>query len=96
MMRSNAERMAINTPIQGTAADMIKMAMIRINQAFMDQKLKSHMIMQVHDELVFDVFKPEIDIVRKIVSENMKNAIPGLQVPILVDTGTGDNWLQAH
>lgn len=96
MMRSNAERMAINTPIQGTAADMIKLAMIRIDQAFREQKLKSHMIMQVHDELVFDVYKPELDTVREIVTENMKHAIPGLRVPILVDTGTGENWLQAH
>lgn len=96
MMRSNAERMAINTPIQGTAADMIKLAMIRIHHAFREQKLRSHMIMQVHDELVFDVYKPELETVRKIVTDNMKNAIPGLRVPILVDTGTGDNWLQAH
>jgi len=96
MMRSNAERMAINTPIQGTAADMIKIAMIHIQDAFRKNNLKSHMIMQVHDELVFDVFQPELETVRAIVTEKMKNAIPGLQVPILVDTGTGDNWLQAH
>ncbi|HRQ28605.1 MAG TPA: DNA polymerase I, partial [Saprospiraceae bacterium] len=96
MMRSNAERMAINTPIQGTAADMIKMAMIHIQDEFRKHNLKSHMIMQVHDELVFDVFQPELETVRAIVTEKMKNAIPGLQVPILVDTGTGDNWLQAH
>lgn len=93
---SNAERMAINTPIQGTAADMIKLAMIGIHQEFESRGFKSKMILQVHDELVFDVFKPELETVKPIISEKMKNAIPGLSVPILVEIGIGDNWLEAH
>jgi DNA polymerase-1 len=93
---SNAERVAVNTPIQGTAADMIKIAMIHIHRAFSDAQLKSKMVLQVHDELVFDVFKPELEKVKEIVSDKMKNAIPGLKVPILVETGVGNNWLEAH
>lgn len=96
MMRSNAERMAINTPIQGTAADMIKKAMISIQKALSKNKYRSKMILQVHDELVFDVYKPELDELTKLVKDKMKNAIPGLKVPILVDVGTGQNWLEAH
>lgn len=93
---SNAERIAINTPIQGTAADMIKIAMIDIHQAFKGQNLKSKMVLQVHDELVFDVYKPELEQVKLIVSDKMRNAIPGLKVPILVEMGVGNNWLEAH
>lgn len=93
---SNAERIAINTPIQGTAADMIKIAMINIHQAFKGQNLKSKMVLQVHDELVFDVYKPELEQVKLIVSDKMRNAIPGLKVPILVEMGVGNNWLEAH
>lgn len=93
---SNAERVAINTPIQGTAADMIKIAMINIHKAFKDQQLKSKMILQVHDELVFDVYKPELDTVKALVTDLMKNAIPSLKVPILVEIGVGNNWLEAH
>lgn len=93
---SNSERMAINTPIQGTAADMIKLAMIGIHGEFERLGFKSKMILQVHDELVFDVFKPELETVKLIISEKMKNAIPGLSVPILVEMGVGDNWLEAH
>ena len=96
MMRSNAERIAINTPIQGTAADMIKIAMINIHKEMKAQNLKSRMILQVHDELVFDVYKPELEALKKMVEKKMKNAIPGLQVPILVGMDTGDNWLEAH
>jgi DNA polymerase-1 len=93
---SNAERVAINTPIQGTAADMIKIAMIEIHRSFKDKNLKSRMILQVHDELVFDVHKSEIDEVKSIVSTCMRDAIPGLKVPILVEMGVGNNWLEAH
>ncbi|MBK6499718.1 MAG: DNA polymerase I [Saprospiraceae bacterium] len=93
---SNAERVAINTPIQGTAADMIKIAMIDIHNEFKQQKLKSVMVLQVHDELVFDVYKPELEQVKSIISSKMQNAIPDLKVPILVEMGIGHNWLEAH
>lgn len=93
---SNAERMAINTPVQGTAADMIKVAMINIHKAFKTHNLRSKMILQVHDELVFDVYKPELDKVKHIVEEKMKTALPQLSVPILVGMGVGTNWLEAH
>lgn len=93
---SNAERVAINTPIQGTAADMIKIAMINIHKEFKAQNLKSVMVLQVHDELVFDVYKPELENVKTIIGDKMKNAIPGLKVPILVEMGVGNNWLEAH
>lgn len=93
---SNAERAAINTPIQGTAADMIKIAMINIHQAFKENHFQSSMILQVHDELVFDVYKPELEKVKIIVEDRMKNALPDLRVPILVGMGNGDNWLEAH
>jgi len=93
---SNAERIAINTPIQGTAADMIKIAMINIHQVFKENNLKSKMVLQVHDELVFDVYKPELDQVKVIIEDKMKNAIPTLNVPIIVEIGVGNNWLEAH
>jgi DNA polymerase I len=93
---SNAERVAINTPIQGTAADMIKIAMINIHKEFKAQNLKSVMVLQVHDELVFDVYKPELEKVKTIIGDKMKNAIPELKVPILVEMGVGNNWLEAH
>lgn len=96
MMRSQAERMAINTPVQGTAADMIKKAMIDVHQAIQSEKLQSRIIMQVHDELVFDAVKIELEELKKIVEEKMKNALPGLAVPIKVEMGIGSNWLEAH
>ncbi len=96
LARSNAERVAINTPIQGTAADMIKIAMINIHNTFKERGFKSRMILQVHDELVFDVFKPELENIKSIVDEKMKNAMPQLGVPIVVDMDTGNNWLEAH
>lgn len=96
LSRSNAERMAINTPIQGTAADMIKIAMINIQKELEKGEYKSKMILQVHDELVFDVYKPELDRLKEMVEDKMKNAIPGLTVPILVGMDTGENWLEAH
>ena len=96
LARSGAERIAINTPIQGTAADLIKIAMIDIHQYMKDNKVKSKMILQVHDELVFDMHKDEIDTLAPIIEEKMENAITGLTVPILVTMGQGDNWLEAH
>ncbi len=96
LARSNAERMAINTPIQGTAADMIKMAMIEIRKALMEGEFRSKMILQVHDELVFDAHLEELDRLQPLIEEKMKNALPGLKVPIIVEMGTGQNWLEAH
>lgn len=96
LARSNAERVAINTPIQGSAADMIKVAMINIHKALKDGNFKSKMIMQVHDELVFDVYKPELETIKPIIEDLMKSAIPNLQVPILVGMDIGENWLEAH
>jgi len=94
-VRGFAERNAINAPIQGSAADMIKIAMIRIHQDIIDQKLDSKMTMQVHDELVFDVPRSETEIMKKIIEDRMKNAIE-MKVPILVEVGEGSNWLEAH
>ncbi len=93
---SNAERIAINTPIQGTAADMIKIAMVNINKAITAQNLKSRMILQVHDELVFDVHKSEVEQIKAIIMDKMPSAIPNLKVPIEVGIGVGQNWLEAH
>lgn len=94
-IRGFAERNAINTPIQGSSADMIKIAMIRIYQQIEKRQMKSRMILQVHDELVFDAHKAEIDELKAIVEENMKNAFE-MSVPILVDISTGNNWLEAY
>lgn len=94
-VRGFAERNAINAPIQGSAADMIKIAMIQIHQDIIDQKLQSKMTMQVHDELVFDVLKEEKEQVKKIILNRMQNAIK-TQVPIVVEVGEGLNWLEAH
>ena len=94
-LRTFAERNSVNMPIQGTSADMIKIAMNRIFNAFEEKQLKSKMILQVHDELVFDVYKPELDEVKTIVSREMINAIP-LDIPIEVGIDVGDNWLEAH
>jgi DNA polymerase-1 len=94
-VRGFAERNAINAPIQGSAADMIKIAMINIHRELKEQKLDSRMTMQVHDELVFDVPNHEIEIVKPIILHNMKNAIK-TTVPILVEIGTGLNWLEAN
>jgi len=94
-VRQNAERQAINMPIQGTAADMIKLAMVRIDSAFLKGNLRSSMILQVHDELVFEVKKKELENVRSIVEQEMRNAL-SLCVPIEVEIGVGKNWLEAH
>ncbi len=94
-VRGNAERQAINMPIQGTAADMIKIAMIRIDEAIRRKKLRGRMLLQVHDELVFEVPKGEEASLEGIVRENMQNAM-SLVVPLKVDVGVGKNWLEAH
>ncbi len=94
-VRGFAERNAINAPIQGSAADMIKIAMINIQNDLQEKKLKSKMLLQVHDELVFDVFKEELDVVKKLVEHRMKTAL-SLKVPVEIGIGTGKNWLEAH
>jgi len=94
-VRGFAERNAINAPIQGSAADMIKIAMINIHKEFLAQKLDARMTMQVHDELVFDVPHYEVEFVKPIILHNMKNAMK-TTVPIMVEIGTGANWLEAH
>ena len=94
-VRANAERQAINMPIQGTAADMIKVAMIRIHKGIQDSGYRSKMVLQVHDELVFEVQKKELERITKLVVEKMQKALP-LDVPIEVEVGTGKNWFAAH
>ena len=95
VVRGYAERNAVNAPIQGTAADIIKLAMIRIDQRFEREGIRSKMILQVHDELNFSVWPDELDRVRHIVVEEMENAF-AMQVPLVAEYGTGSNWLEAH
>jgi DNA polymerase I len=94
-VRGFAERNAINAPVQGSSADMIKIAMIKIFREMKNQNLKSKMILQVHDELVFDAHRDELETLKPLVENHMKNAIP-LKVPVVVDMNTGNNWLEAH
>lgn len=94
MIRSSAERMALNTPIQGTAADIIKIAMVKLYDEFNRHNLKSKILVQVHDELVVDCKKDEFDIVKSLMKEVMENVVK-LEVPLLVDIEYGDNWYQA-
>lgn len=95
VVKGYAERNAINAPVQGTAADMIKIAMISIHQAMLEQKMKSKMILQVHDELVFDARKDELETLKAIIEDKMKSAIE-LKVPVVVEMNAGSNWLEAH
>ena len=95
VVRNFAERNAINAPIQGSSADMIKIAMIEIDKEMTARNMKSKMILQVHDELVFDVCKDELDVIQEIVRDKMLNALP-LSIPIEVNLNTGENWLEAH
>ncbi|HUB60230.1 MAG TPA: DNA polymerase I, partial [Puia sp.] len=96
-IRGFAERNAINSPIQGSAADMIKLAMIRVHEEFRQRKLRSKMLLQVHDELVFDAHKDEIDIIKPIIMRCMQTALPLPQeVPATAEIGSGINWLEAH
>ncbi|MDR2448810.1 MAG: DNA polymerase I [Prevotellaceae bacterium] len=94
-VRSFARRNAVNAPIQGSAADIIKLAMINIYNRLRERRLKTRMILQVHDELVFDVFVPELDAVKRIVQYEMEH-VKRLSVPLIVDIGVGKNWLEAH
>ena len=94
-VRSFAERNAVNAPIQGTAADIIKMAMVSIHRRLKEENLKAQMIMQVHDELNFNVPKTEVERVREIVVSEMQNAVH-LSIPLIAECGVGENWLEAH
>src|SRR5690606_34802307 len=95
VVRGAAERNAVNAPIQGSAADIIKIAMINIHKKLIAENYKSKMLLQVHDELVFDVFKPELEKLKTMVKHEMENAYK-LSVPLEVDLGVGENWLEAH
>jgi DNA polymerase I len=97
VVRGFAERNAINMPIQGSAADMIKLAMIQIHNRMKLEKVKSKMLLQVHDELVFEVHQSEIEMMKKLVLEEMKKAMPlPHDVPVEAEVGVGNNWLEAH
>lgn len=96
-VRGFAERNAINSPIQGTAADMIKLAMIKVHKAIRQEGFKSKMILQVHDELIFDVVRSEADSLKSLILENMQSALQlPHQVPVIAEAGIGENWLEAH
>jgi len=95
VVRGAAERNAVNAPIQGSAADIIKIAMIQIHKKLSEENYKSKMLLQVHDELVFDVYKPELDKLKALIKTEMENAYK-MAVPLDVDMGVGDNWLEAH
>lgn len=95
MVRSGAERNAVNAPIQGGSADIIKIAMINIKKRFEKEGIKSKMLLQVHDELVFDALKSELEIIKPIIKHEMENAVK-TEVPLIVDIGVGENWLEAH
>ena len=95
MERGFAERNAINAPIQGSAADIIKIAMINIQNKLKSEQYKSKMLLQVHDELVFDAHKDEVDKLTEMVKFEMENAFK-MEVPLLVESGIAENWLEAH
>ena len=95
VVRGAAERNAVNAPIQGSAADIIKLAMIKIHQRLLQEKWESKLLLQVHDELVFDVPKAEIESLTVMVKHEMENAFK-LTVPLTVEVGIGENWLEAH
>ena len=95
VVRGHSERNAVNAPIQGSAADIIKIAMVAIDQAMREGKFRSKMLLQVHDELVFDVYKDELAQITALVVEKMESAV-SLAVPMVAEVGTGENWLEAH
>jgi DNA polymerase I len=95
VVRGMAERNAINAPIQGSAADIIKIAMINIHREMEQKELQSKMIIQVHDELNFDVLKPELDTMKKLVKKNMEEAV-NIGVQLIVEMNAANNWLDAH
>ncbi len=94
-VRGFAERNAVNAPIQGTAADIMKIAMIRIHSEMKQQNMQSKLIMQVHDELNFSVHTSELETMKTIITQGMQQAV-SLSVPLLVELGVGKNWLEAH
>ncbi|MFR9065002.1 MAG: DNA polymerase, partial [[Clostridium] scindens] len=94
MQRSFGERVAMNAPIQGTAADIIKIAMTGVGRRLKEQKMKSRLVLQVHDELLVEAYKPELDQVKKILKEEMEQAA-SLDVPLEIDMHTGENWYEA-
>ena len=94
-VRALAERNAVNAPIQGTAADIIKLAMIRVDKRIEEAGLKSRMVLQIHDELMFDALPEEVPQLKKIVVEVMENVLK-LSVPLTVECSDGKNWLEAH
>ncbi len=94
-VRGGAERNAINAPIQGSAADIIKLAMIKISKKITTNNFKSKMLVQVHDELIFEIFKPELNEMKKLIKEEMESAYT-LNVPLVTEIGTGNNWYEAH
>ncbi|MCE0484378.1 MAG: DNA polymerase I [Methylacidiphilales bacterium] len=95
-VRAAAERNAINMPIQGSSADLIKIAMVQIAHIARDENWRSKLLLQVHDELVFDLYLPEKDRILEVIQDRMKHALPDLPVPIVVEIGLGANWLEAH
>ncbi len=96
-VRGFAERNAINSPIQGTAADMIKLAMVKIHDAFRKNKFRSKMVLQVHDELVFDALREEVEAIKPVIIDCMQIALPlPNEVPVVAEVGVGENWLEAH
>lgn len=95
VVRGGAERNAINTPVQGTAADMIKIAMARIDAELRSRALKTRMLLQVHDELLFELFEPETETIKELVERQMRDALP-IGVPVVVEMGIGPDWLEAH
>jgi DNA polymerase-1 len=94
-LRSAAERLAMNTPIQGTAADLLKRAMIKVHQVLRAGQYKTRMLLTVHDEIVFDMLRAEQQEVMPLIEEAMKTALP-MKVPLVVEMGVGNNWLEAH
>ena len=94
MQRSFGERIAMNSPIQGTAADIIKIAMIRVNDRLKSEGLKSRLLLQIHDELLVETHKSEIDIVKNILNEEMHNAA-SLKVPLEIDVNQGESWYES-
>ena len=95
VVRGAAERNAVNAPIQGSAADIIKIAMINIHQKLKEGNFKTKMLLQVHDELVFDAYKEELDTVKQMIKTEMESAYK-MSVPLDVEVGTGNDWLEAH
>ena len=95
VVRGHAERNAVNAPIQGSAADIIKIAMIKIDEELQSQKMKTKMLLQVHDELIFEAPINEVETAENLIKKEMESAIK-TRVPLLVEVGVGDNWLEAH